>query len=186
MQIQISWLLQKPTDQDLHCLLGHVVFSKRMVKIISGCKNPTGKSSFRYYPLWAYHIRYGVVVAICSQLETLSLSDILRSGVQAFYFRFGSSGQPRELIKMAQPAQLHIKIVPWIDRFLKKLRVSLSFFPSLILCLIFSSVGWTARLELATSLRIPPRPPFSCMPKTIFNTIYLYACCMKLYLSFIT
>ena len=37
MQIQISWLLQKPTDLDLHCLqfakTGHVVFSKRRVNV---------------------------------------------------------------------------------------------------------------------------------------------------------
>ena len=35
MQIQISWLLHKPTDLDLHRLIaktGYVVFSKRRVK----------------------------------------------------------------------------------------------------------------------------------------------------------
>ena len=48
MQIQISWLLQKPTDLDLHCLQmqGISVFSMKRVKCLNtwACLNVyTGK-----------------------------------------------------------------------------------------------------------------------------------------------
>ena len=43
MQIQISWLLKKPTDLDLHCLQRQGIsrFSRTMVKICPAFANST-------------------------------------------------------------------------------------------------------------------------------------------------
>ena len=98
MQIQINWLLQKPTDLDLHCLqwqgisrfsrtrltISEVLLSLSSQELVLihvlcvSCKN--------YLPIFHWSVVYIYVCVHCSQahflLESVSLSCIMKRKLQ--------------------------------------------------------------------------------------------------------
>ena len=78
MQIQISWLLQKPTDLDLHCLQRQGIsgFSRTRVKSIF-LAHIFQKSVKIFFQHWSYNSNFGALVSD-SDIEPLAQTNVLK------------------------------------------------------------------------------------------------------------
>ena len=84
MQIQISWLLQKPTDLDLHCLLrqGMSCLAREGLIITNVCK------------LFIYSVKFGQLNShlFGKELPTLSSVHFVAALLYLSVFPFGVGG----------------------------------------------------------------------------------------------